>query len=63
MILHELQSLTLQLNLCRIRDGQFRWKGEEILLFLFQNPFPISSFGSFTPWGWRWGWGNALEHL
>ena len=42
MILHKLQSLTLQLNLCRITDGQFRWKGEEILLFLFQNLFPIS---------------------
>ena len=26
-------------------------KGEEILLLLFQNLFPISSFGSFTPWG------------
>lgn len=60
MILHELQSLTLQLNLCRITAAQFRWKGEEILLFLFQNPFPISSFGSFTPWG-RAGVGKRLR--
>ena len=60
MILHELQSLTLQLNLCRITDGQFRWKGEEILLFLFQNLFPISSFGSVTLWG-RAGVGRRLR--
>lgn len=60
MILHELQSLILQLNLCRIMDGQFRWKGEEILLLLFQNLFPISSFGSFTPWG-RAGVGRRLR--
>ena len=60
MILHKLQSLTLQLNLCRITDGQFWWKGEEILLFLFQNLFQISSFGSFTPWG-RVGVGRRLR--
>lgn len=60
MILHKLQSLTLQLNLCRITDSQFRWKGEEILLFFFQNAFPISSFGSFTPWG-RAGVGKSLR--
>ena len=51
MIFHKLQSMTLKLNLCKITDGQFRWTGEEILLVLFQNLFPISSFDSFTPWG------------
>lgn len=51
MIFHKLQSMTSKLNLCRITDGQFRWKEEEISLLLFQNLFPISSFDSFTPWG------------
>ena len=51
MIFHKLQSMTLKLNLCKITDGQFRWKGEEILLSIFQNLFPIPSFDSFTPWG------------
>lgn len=50
MIFHKLQSMTLKLNLCKITDGQFRWKGEEILLFLLQNLFLIFSFDSFTPW-------------
>lgn len=43
--------MTLKLNLCEITDGQFRWKGREILLFRFQNLFPSSSFDSFTPRG------------
>lgn len=51
MIYHKLRSMTSKLNLCKITDSQFRWKGREILLFLFQNLFPISSFDSFTPWG------------
>lgn len=51
MIFHKLQGMTLKLNECKIMGGQFRWKGEEILLFLFQNLFPISSFDTFTPCG------------
>lgn len=65
MIFHKLQSMTLKLNLCKITDGQFRWKGEEILLLLFQNLFPNSSFDSFTPWGRGQvgGRGDTLEGL
>lgn len=52
--------MTLKLNLCKITDGQFRWKGEEILLFLLQNLLLIFSFDSFTPWERAVG-GDALQ--